>query len=88
MLSQLKRQASAHTEHLAEKLAGQAKNLDQQHRTELEVKLHEQQRVYYRELEKKVKSISAIQGKVRKCFYFLLLLPFQNRRFFCFFAGT
>ena len=64
MLSQLKRQASAHSEHLAEELATQAKTLDQQHRTELETKLDEQHRIYYRELEKKVKSISAIQAKV------------------------
>ena len=67
MLTQLKRQASAHSEHLAEELATQAKTLDQQHRTELETKLDEQHRVYYRELEKKVKSISAIQAKV--CLY-------------------
>ena len=59
----MKRQASAHSEHLAEELATQAKNLDHQHQTDLETKLDEQHKIYYRELEKKVRFISAIQAK-------------------------
>ena len=47
MLSQLKRQASAHSEHLAEELATQAKTLDHQRQTELETKLEEQHKIYY-----------------------------------------
>ena len=54
----------AHNEHLAEELAGQAKALDEKHQTETQAKLDEQKGIYYRELEKKVKSISAIQAKV------------------------
>jgi len=64
ILSQLKRQAMAHNEHLAEELAGQAKTLDEKHQTEEQAKLDEQKEIYYRELEKKVKSISAIQAKI------------------------
>ncbi|XP_066931004.1 MICOS complex subunit MIC60-like [Clytia hemisphaerica] len=64
ILSQLKRQAMAHNEHLAEELAGQAKTLDEKHQTEQQAKLDEQKEIYYRELEKKVKSISAIQAKI------------------------
>jgi len=64
MLCQLKRQASAHNEHLVEELTEQAKVLNNQHLKDLETKLDEQHKIYYRELEKKVKVISGIQAKI------------------------
>jgi len=64
VLSQLKRQASAHSEHLAEQLASQATTLNSKHQGDLQARLDEQKNLYYQELEKKVKSISAVQAKV------------------------
>lgn len=65
MLSQLKRQASAHNEHIAEELEIQSSRLAAKYQTELDDKLQEQQKNYEMELQKNVACINGIKTKVR-----------------------
>ena len=61
---QLKRQASAHSEHLLDQLSAQESNLNNKHHEELVKKLNEQQNGFQMRLEKNLMYLNGIHSKV------------------------
>lgn len=64
ILSQLKRQASAHNEHLMDELSTQASNLISKHQNELNKKVTELREANQLQLEKNLACIHGIQNKI------------------------
>ncbi|XP_012557738.2 MICOS complex subunit MIC60 isoform X1 [Hydra vulgaris] len=61
---QLKRQASAHSEHLLDQLSALENNLNTKHLEELEKKLTEQQNIFQMHLEKNLMYLNGIHSKI------------------------
>ena len=78
ILAQLKRQASAHNEHLRDELTAQASLLNSKHKEEISTKVDELRVNNQLQLERNLACIQGIQSKVSEIITVMLYLPLQN----------
>lgn len=78
ILAQLKRQASAHNEHLMDELNAQASLLNSKHKEEISAKVDEVRVNNQLQFEKNLARIQGIQSKVSEIITVILYLPQDN----------